>query len=380
MSDTTPSTSSSVVSMWIASSAGSMRDASLSSRSRRSVASASAPMSGPLGLAAPCANALVGGEVDLHVGARSDDRADVAALHHGVGLVRRARAGARASLRAPPGAARRRAPRGRSRVSRIAAVTSSPAIATCPAVSSSTGCSACELAEAARRPRARSLAQREPRHRPVHRARVEVADAQPLRKAACDRALAGPCGPVDGDDHRLASDVEKLVEAGERYRRRLRAPYAYALSRDDAGDRADDGDAVVARSLDLAASRPCGHAAYREAVGCRPHARADRAQGASPPCRCDPTPSRAAPLRPRTRLVPRAIDAASANSGSSSIMPRDFGRDDLRRHELGMRDLEIGHRLARLRPPVENGDARAHPLERVEQARFAKDSRRHPGG
>ena len=40
------STSSSEVSMWIASSAGSMREASLSSRSRRSVASASAPMSG----------------------------------------------------------------------------------------------------------------------------------------------------------------------------------------------------------------------------------------------------------------------------------------------------------------------------------------------
>ena len=46
---------------------------------------------------------------------------------------------------------------------------------------------------------------------------------------------------------------------------------------------------------------------------------------------------RAAPLRPRTRLVPRAIDAASANSGSSSIMPRYLGRDDLRRHELGVR-------------------------------------------
>ena len=50
------------------------------------------------------------------------------------------------------------------------------------------------------------LAQRQPRHRPVHRARVEVADAQPLGEAACDRALARPCGPVDGDDHRLASE------------------------------------------------------------------------------------------------------------------------------------------------------------------------------
>ena len=50
------------------------------------------------------------------------------------------------------------------------------------------------------------LAQREPRHGSVHGARVEVADAEPLGEAACDGALAGPCGPVDGDDHRLASE------------------------------------------------------------------------------------------------------------------------------------------------------------------------------
>ena len=33
-----------------------------------------------------------------------------------------------------------------------------------------------------------------------------------------------------------------------------------------------------------------------------------------------------------------------------------------------MRHLEIGHRLARLRAPVENGDTGAHPLERIEEA------------
>src|SRR6266542_360829 len=51
---TTSSTWSSVVSIWTASAAGRMRAASLSSRRRRSVASASAPMSGPSITTSPC--------------------------------------------------------------------------------------------------------------------------------------------------------------------------------------------------------------------------------------------------------------------------------------------------------------------------------------
>jgi hypothetical protein len=48
------------------------------------------------------------------------------------------------------------------------------------------------------------LTQREPREGAVHRAGVEVAVAEPLRQTAGDGALAGPCGPIDGDDHRCA--------------------------------------------------------------------------------------------------------------------------------------------------------------------------------
>ena len=46
-----------------------------------------------------------------------------------------------------------------------------------------------------------ATAAREPGERAVHRPRVEVAEAQPLGEQPCDRALTGPCGPIDGDDH-----------------------------------------------------------------------------------------------------------------------------------------------------------------------------------
>ena len=48
----------------------------------------------------------------------------------------------------------------------------------------------------------------EPRKRAVHRARVEVAEAEPLRKRARHRALPRAGGPVDRHDHayRLVTD------------------------------------------------------------------------------------------------------------------------------------------------------------------------------
>jgi hypothetical protein len=41
----------------------------------------------------------------------------------------------------------------------------------------------------------------EPGERAIHRAGVEVPEAEPLGELPCDRALAGPCGPIDCDDH-----------------------------------------------------------------------------------------------------------------------------------------------------------------------------------
>jgi biotin synthase len=45
------------------------------------------------------------------------------------------------------------------------------------------------------------LAHRQPRQGAIHRPGVEVAEAEPLRQQAGDRALAGPCGPVYRNDH-----------------------------------------------------------------------------------------------------------------------------------------------------------------------------------
>ena len=51
--------------------------------------------------------------------------------------------------------------------------------------------------------------QREPGERAVHRAGVEVAEAEPLGERARDGALAGPCRAVDGDDHRCITESRR---------------------------------------------------------------------------------------------------------------------------------------------------------------------------
>src|SRR5205814_998895 len=56
---------------------------------------------------------------------------------------------------------------------------------------------------------------REPRQRAVHRPRVEVAEAQPLRQGAGDGALAGPGGAVDGDDHLWATESSRSKNPGK---------------------------------------------------------------------------------------------------------------------------------------------------------------------
>ena len=87
---------------------------------------------GPLGGAAAGALALVGDEVDLHVGVRRDDGADVAALDHDVALVAELALALAHHLAHLAGGARRPAPSGRSGLSRIEEVTSVPAIETRP--------------------------------------------------------------------------------------------------------------------------------------------------------------------------------------------------------------------------------------------------------
>ena len=84
---------------------------------------------------------------------------------------------------------------------RIAEVTSEPAMKTRPASSKVIGFWRARRADRLALGQRQTLAHREPRQGAVHRPRVEVAEAEPLRQQAGDGALAGPCGPVDGDDH-----------------------------------------------------------------------------------------------------------------------------------------------------------------------------------
>ena len=107
--------------------------ASRSSRRRSSVGELVHPEPGPLGVAPSGADGRVGDEPDLHLGVGDDDDADVASLDHGVArapeLALAPRITSRTSgCRATTGTA------ASISGSRIALVTSSPAIETAPVV------------------------------------------------------------------------------------------------------------------------------------------------------------------------------------------------------------------------------------------------------
>ena len=63
-----------------------------------------------------------------------------------------------------------------------------------------------------------AVLEREPRERAVHRARVEVAEAEALGEAARDGALPGPGRAVDGDDHTCSWCLMGQGLAHERWR------------------------------------------------------------------------------------------------------------------------------------------------------------------
>ena len=117
----------------------------------------------------------------------------------------------------------------------------------------------------------------------------------------------------------MREGVEKLVEAGERYRRRVRALDSHAFLRHEAGDGGEHRQAVVARRVDPPPRGRVGtpRTVKPSAVGVT-RAPTDRSAVATVSMRSDSFARSSA--APRTRLVPRAIDAASAKSGSSSIM------------------------------------------------------------
>src|SRR5512133_3194532 len=172
------------------------------------------PDLGPLGQAAVGAHRAVGVQVDLHGGLRGDDGADVATLDHDVavlgelllarthhlahGRVARddrdeavdvglADRGGDVGVRDPDAAVLVEGDRllGRGLAELVAVPQRHPALA------------------------------RKPGQRAVHRAGVEIAKAQPLGQSPGDRALAGPCRPVDGDDHRCVTESSSSKNPGK---------------------------------------------------------------------------------------------------------------------------------------------------------------------
>ena len=73
-----------------------------------------------------------------------------------------------------------------------------------------------ELAEALAVGEVEGALQRKPRERAVHRAGVEVAEPEALGEPPRDRALARAGGPINGNDHQLASIIVWLRSRGGR--------------------------------------------------------------------------------------------------------------------------------------------------------------------
>src|SRR5207244_1440946 len=72
-----------------------------------------------------------------------------------------------------------------------------------------------ELAKARAVGERQAALQREPGERAVHRTRVQVAEAEPLRELLGDRALAGAGRPVYGDDHRCVTESSSSKNPGK---------------------------------------------------------------------------------------------------------------------------------------------------------------------
>src|SRR5262249_21733519 len=158
----------------------------------------------------------------------------------------------------------------------------------------------------------------EPRQRAVHRAGVEVAEPEPLGEPPRDRALAGPCRAVDGNDHRLVTESRRSKRPGKLIET-ASAPPTSTPSRETSPATAPS---IASRwSPKESIPPPFG----REATPLTPkpfslaEARMPRAfnEVVTASMRFDSFARNS--CAPSTELEPWAIPAARANSGSSSI-------------------------------------------------------------
>src|SRR5215216_801966 len=169
---------------------------------------------GPLELPALGADVRIGVEVDLHAGVRRDDRADVAALDHGVAEV--------GELALP--AAHDEAHFGVPRDDRDEAVDlrltyrfgdvvardrDRPVLVQVDRVVVG------ELTQSQPLLEIEGTLDREPGDGPVHGARVQIPEPETLGEPARDGALSGSGGPVDRNDHRWVTESSRSKKSGK---------------------------------------------------------------------------------------------------------------------------------------------------------------------
>ena len=245
--------------------AGRMRAASLSSRSFRSVASASAPMPG---------------RSDIRRFARSSRSATRYTFTSASGATTvpmsrpsittspsRPSCRCRSRITSRTGECRATTGTIRSmRVSRIDAVTSVPAIQTRPSLVEGHRLGAGKVCERVGAPEVDAALHREPGERAVHRPGVEVAEAEPLGERARHSALAGAGRPVDRNDHRLTTEFRSSKKPGKLIATVSAPSSSDAFPRREAGDGAEHRDSMVAAGVDPASPKAGRDAGDRPAV------------------------------------------------------------------------------------------------------------------
>ena len=322
---------------------------------------------GALGLAAPRADVGIGLQVDLHLGVGRDDGADVAPLDHDVPLM--------AELALPLAhhlahlvvarddgdhAVDARLPDRRGHVgardrhaARLVEDHRVPAR---------------ELPERLRLGERQPFAHREPGEGAVHRARVEVAEAEPLREIAGDGALAGSGRSIDGDDHLRVTCSRRSWKPGKDTPT-LSKPSISTPSRLATPATAPS---IAIRWSPRASIRPpfgrVGTPVTSKPSVVRLGAEAERPQ------RVDQR------LDPVGLLEPQLLGAAHAARAARVRREQREQRElvdqerhlagvDLGRGELGGADLEVAAGLLAEAAAREDPDARAHPVEHVEEPR-----------
>src|SRR5919108_423329 len=190
---------------------------------------------------------------------------------------------------------------------------------------------------------------------------------------AAPRAVARRCScrPRLGRRWRRSSvghGVEELEEAGEAYSDHLGAPDLHSLARDEARDRAEHRNPMVAGGAHSPTLRAGGNTPHPEAIIAFSNPNSKGTQGN---CHClDTVRLLYAQLLCAAHFALAA--RAPGDEGEERQLvdePRHLLRLHRRRDQLGRPHLEVADPLPPRAPAVEDGDARAHALEHVEETR-----------